>query len=183
MRKELLVLVVLVAVLGFTKSSPAPNLDPDQVISGQTSGFIDMPLHGWADFWWYQDSGQTNDPVEIITLENWKFRVEIDRDNNDNTIFYGKHTTNPHAGETEAQSITYTSVSLWQQTGSLLPPRQSAHPPLEAHYDEFELSWEWDAANNREHLIIEAEHIPEPVTLALLFLSGGLVMLKRTPSP
>ncbi len=129
------------------------------------------------DFWWHQDRQQANDPIEVITLENWEFRVEIDQLNNDNTILYGKHTTNPHAGETEAESITHTSVSLWQATGSL-PPVESAHPPLEGHYDEFEFSWQWDAANDREHLIIEGRHIPEPAVLGLLVM-GGLAVLRR----
>ncbi len=180
MRKVLLVLVVLVAVLGFAKRSPAPVLDPDQVISGDAGNFIDTPLQGWADFWWLQDWQQANDPIEVITLENWEFSVEIDRLDGDKAIFYGKHTTNPHAGEIEAQSITYTSPSsLWQATGSL-PPVESAHPPLEGHYDEFEFSWEWDAANDREHLIIEGRHIPEPATLSVLgLILGGLVLLRR----
>ena len=178
MRKVLLVLVVLVAVLGFAKRSPAPVLDPDQVISGDAGNFIDTPLQGRVDFWWYQDPGQPNDPIEVITLDYWEFQVQIDQGHNDDTIFYGKHKINPHAGETEAESMTYTSVSRWQAAADSLSV-QSAHPPLGGHYDQFVLSWAWDAANNREHLIIEAEHIPEPATSVVLTLGLIPVLLRR----
>ena len=73
--------------------------------------------------------------------------------------------------------MTYTSVSRWQAAADSLSV-QSAHPPLAGHYDQFVLSWAWDAANNREHLIIEAEHVPEPATLGLLII-GGLALLRR----
>ena len=111
MRTVLLVLVGLVVVLGFAKRSPAPVLDPDQVINGDAGNFIDTPLQGWVDFWWYQDSQQANDPIEVIGLENWEFRVEIDQLNNDSTILYGKHTTNPHAGETDHTAPGDTSIT------------------------------------------------------------------------